>query len=156
MRKKSVITYVIAFIVVTLAAYFFIAPAALSKFFPQYTLMNKYVDAKLCTDLPEGAPSDVFLPARCNTVDKSRTVACTYESSRYHPPAQATDDETTLCPLFVTQNDNRGVKNVAIAMLPTSKDMMRDSITGVLIVSLAVTYSAILVLRHWLRSRRTA
>lgn len=150
MWKKRLITYVVAFIVVTLTAYFFVAPALMNRFFPQYALMNKYVDAKLCTDLPEGTPSDVFLPARCNAVDKSRTVACTYDSSRYSPPAQATDDETKLCPLFVTQNDSRGVKNVAIAMLPIKEDDVRLIITGLLLFTLTTLYITIriLIARH--------
>lgn len=140
MRKKRLITYVVTSIVVILVTYFIITPALIGKFFPQYALMNKYVDAKLCTDLPEGAPSDIFLPARCNAVDKSRTVACTYESSRYSPPAQATDDEKALCPLFVTQNDNRGVKNVAIAMLPIQENDLRVGISGLFITIVTVGY----------------
>lgn len=154
MWKKRIITHGVAFVIVSLVSYVLIAPAIVGKLFPQYGLMKKYVDVQLCTDLPDGATSAFFLPARCNAINKEKSVACTYDSEKYNPPAQATSDETTLCPLFVTQDDARGVKNVAMAQFPI-QEIVVHNITAVIVILLWIgLYITFLILKNKLKKRR--
>lgn len=56
-------------------------------------------------------------------------------------PAKPTIDEKNLCPLFVSANDARGIKNQALAVLPIDENILRNILT----VSTAVVLIAALI-----------
>lgn len=152
LRKKIGISTA-AIAVVVLAVYFAVAPYVMQSLFPQYGLLKKYVDVQLCTDLPEGETSEFFLPARCNTIKKSQSVACLYESGRYSAPATASDDETILCPLFVSQTVSSTEKNVAMPELPIKEADVQLLISLVIIVLLSSGYVGFILIRRKLRKK---
>jgi hypothetical protein len=139
--KNRYVKHAITIIVIGFVTYFLIAPFIISSFFPQYAILKNYRNVEICTDLPAGTPSSTFLPASCASRDQTHTIGCVYDTSHYATPANPTGDEKLLCPLFVSANDARGIKNQALAMLPIDENILHNILT----VSIAVVLIAIVI-----------
>lgn len=153
--KNTIVRYAAAVIAVGALAYLLLAPLIIQNIFPQYDIVKKYLSVSICTDLPPDTPSDVFLPISCVDVNKSRSLACISESvSKYVAPAQASDEETFMCPLFVSAFDEAGKKNTALAVLPIEEHALRIIVSATILTSLTAIYVLIWVLVRTRKRRR--
>lgn len=152
-KNNSIVQAAVAISAGGILAYFLIAPVTISSLFPQYAIIKKYFNTQVCTDLPKGAASAVFLPISCVSLNATRTIGCVYDTSKYVAPAKATPDELILCPLFISDNDARRIKNPALAVLPIDENGLRNLITISTLGSLIVIYLAGKSIRYIIRRR---
>jgi|GEM_PF-2355525 len=127
--KNKFFGYTIAIVAIAFVTYFLIAPFIVSTFFPQYAVLKNYRNVEICTDLPANTPSSTFLPASCSERDQTHTIGCVYDGLHYAIPTKPTADEKLLCPLFVSANDARGIKNQALAVLPIDENILHNILT---------------------------
>lgn len=149
--KNTVIHHALAVLSVFFLAYFFASPFVIENAFPQYNTISKYKDIKVCTDIPAGTPSAVFLPLSCDTIDMAKNLACIQSGDRYVTPTRTTDDARFVCPLLVSKNDTTGAKNAGLAALPIDENVLRVLIALAITGSLLTLYTLIRVIVFFIR-----
>jgi hypothetical protein len=153
--KNRVVRYIAGGLTFVAVLYFFITPLIIQHLFSQYDIVKKYAAVEVCTDLPPGTPSKVFLPVSCALLSQRKTLGCISDNKQYLIPAVSTDDQKKVCPLLVNGIDITGVRNPAVPALPMSEQTLKTTLTIAVIGVIVAGYIAYMLIRRRIRLHRS-
>ncbi len=143
--KNTIFRHAALVLITCLVAYFLVAPLLINRFLPDYATLDRYESVQVCTDLSPTTQSKFFLPISCESVNASRTIGCVYTNPNYSAPTKPSTVETRICPLLVSRNDSRGIKNSALTTLPIDENTAHIVVSASLFIATIIVYCTVRV-----------